>query len=112
MLSRDKVSLNALAFESTCKLIQAVLNRGVCLVEAYIDALGDTTKHRARGQRGSAAAALHCMHRTSLAAAGPNPAAAGARMCRSACRSASQACSSTWRTRSSVQVGGSGAFLA
>lgn len=46
MLARDRVSLNALAFESTCKLIEAVLARGVNLAEAYIDALGDTTKHK------------------------------------------------------------------
>ena len=48
MLSRDRVSLNALAFESTCALIEGVLARGVNLAEAYIDALGDTTKHKAR----------------------------------------------------------------
>ncbi|KAI7838350.1 hypothetical protein COHA_007918 [Chlorella ohadii] len=48
MLSRERVSLNALAFESTCKLIEGVLARGVNLAEAYIDALGDTTKHKER----------------------------------------------------------------
>ncbi|PSC74097.1 ribonuclease H2 subunit A [Micractinium conductrix] len=48
MLSRDRVSLNALAFDSTCKLIDGVLARGVNLAEAYIDALGDTTKHKDR----------------------------------------------------------------
>lgn len=49
MLGRERVSLNALAFESTCALIEAVLARGVNLAEAYIDALGDTTKHKAGG---------------------------------------------------------------
>lgn len=48
MLGRERVSLNALAFESTCALIEAVLARGVNLAEAYIDALGDTTKHKER----------------------------------------------------------------
>lgn len=48
MLGRERTSLNALAFESTCKLIQGVLGRGVNLAEAYIDALGDTTKHKDR----------------------------------------------------------------
>jgi hypothetical protein len=46
MLGRERVSLNQLAFESTCGLIEAVLGRGVHLTEAYIDALGDTTKHK------------------------------------------------------------------
>lgn len=46
MLSRDRVSLNAMAFDSTCKLIEGVLAQGVNLAEAYIDALGDTTKHK------------------------------------------------------------------
>ena len=50
MLSRDRVSLNQLAFESTCKLIEAVLARGVNLAEAYIDALGDTNKHKVAHQ--------------------------------------------------------------
>jgi ribonuclease H2 subunit A len=49
MLGRDRVSLNALAFDSTCALIEGVLGLGVNLAEAYIDALGDTTKHRVRG---------------------------------------------------------------
>ncbi|KAI3432463.1 hypothetical protein D9Q98_004012 [Chlorella vulgaris] len=48
MLGRDRVSLNALAFDSTCALIEGVLGQGVNLAEAYIDALGDTTKHRDR----------------------------------------------------------------
>ena len=52
MLSRDRVSLNALAFDSTCKLIDGVLARGVNLAEAYIDALGDTTKHKVRASLG------------------------------------------------------------
>lgn len=48
MLGRDRVSLNALAFDSTCALIEGVLGQGVNLAEAYIDALGDTSKHRVR----------------------------------------------------------------
>ncbi|KAL4856715.1 Ribonuclease H2 subunit A [Chlorella vulgaris] len=48
MLGRDRVSLNALAFDSTCALIEGVLGQGVNLAEAYIDALGDTSKHRDR----------------------------------------------------------------
>ena len=51
MLSSTRVSLNALAFDSTCKLIEGVLNRGVNLAEAFIDALGDTTRHKARPRR-------------------------------------------------------------
>lgn len=48
MLGRERTSLNALAFDSTCQLIEGVLAAGVNLAEAYIDALGDTTKHRVR----------------------------------------------------------------
>lgn len=50
MLSSTRVSLNALAFDSTCKLIEGVLNRGVNLAEAFIDALGDTTRHKASSE--------------------------------------------------------------
>jgi hypothetical protein len=49
MLGRERTSLNVLAFDSTCALIEGVLARGVNLAEAYIDALGDTTKHKASG---------------------------------------------------------------
>jgi hypothetical protein len=49
MLGRERVSLNAMAFESTCGLIEGVLAAGVNLAEAYIDALGDTSKHRVGG---------------------------------------------------------------
>ncbi|KAL4439043.1 hypothetical protein ABPG77_006980 [Micractinium sp. CCAP 211/92] len=48
MLGRERTSLNALAFDSTCQLIEGVLAAGVNLAEACIDALGDTTKHRER----------------------------------------------------------------
>ena len=49
MLSRDKVSLNALAVDSTVRLIDRALASGVNLVEAYIDTLGDADRHRVGG---------------------------------------------------------------
>ncbi|CAI7906048.1 unnamed protein product [Closterium sp. NIES-54] len=48
MLSRERTSLNAIAFESTAKLIQRVLDQGVNIVEAYVDTLGDPQKHQER----------------------------------------------------------------
>jgi hypothetical protein len=59
MLSSTRVSLNALAFDSTCKLIEGVLNRGVNLAEAFIDALGDTTRHKARTPPACLPACMH-----------------------------------------------------
>lgn len=63
MLGRERTSLNALAFESTCKLVEGVLAAGVNLAEAYIDALGDTTKHRV----GSRSCLLACCMEQMLA---------------------------------------------
>ncbi|GJP43947.1 hypothetical protein CLOM_g3347 [Closterium sp. NIES-68] len=48
MLSRERTSLNAIAFESTAKLIQRLLDQRVNVVEAYVDTLGDPQKHQDR----------------------------------------------------------------
>jgi ribonuclease H2 subunit A len=48
MLSRNRVSLNALAEESTCKLIASVLQHGVNVTEVYIDTVGDADKYQKR----------------------------------------------------------------
>ncbi|CAI5985699.1 unnamed protein product [Closterium sp. NIES-65] len=45
MLSKERTSLNAIAFESTAKLIQRVLDQGVNIMEAYVDTLGDPQTH-------------------------------------------------------------------
>ncbi|GAB4814706.1 hypothetical protein N2152v2_001752 [Parachlorella kessleri] len=46
MLSREKVSLNQLANESTFKLIETVLEQGVNLQEVYVDTVGDAAKYQ------------------------------------------------------------------
>ena len=48
MLRREKVSLNAMAMESTYALIDGVLAAGCHVTEAYIDTLGDPKAHRER----------------------------------------------------------------
>lgn len=48
MLSWNRVSLNALAEESTCKLITSVLQQGVNVTEVYIDTVGDADKYQKR----------------------------------------------------------------
>ena len=48
MLRREKVSLNAMAMESTYALIDSVLAAGCHVTEAYIDTLGDPKAHRER----------------------------------------------------------------
>jgi ribonuclease H2 subunit A len=46
MLGRQRVSLNAMAADSTCKLIRTVLAAGVNLHEIYIDTVGDPDKYK------------------------------------------------------------------
>lgn len=52
MLSRERVSLNELANESTYSLIDAVLARGVNLTEVYVDTVGDAAKYQVSGSVG------------------------------------------------------------
>ena len=46
MLSREKTSLNVLASDSTCSLIETALARGVNLTEVYIDTVGDPGRYQ------------------------------------------------------------------
>ena len=46
MLAGEKASLNALAFASTCSLIERALEAGVNLQEVYVDTVGDAARHR------------------------------------------------------------------
>lgn len=47
MLAPDRESLNALANDSTARLIAAVLDAGINLTRAYIDTVGDADKYKA-----------------------------------------------------------------
>jgi ribonuclease HII len=47
MLSANRVSLNALAMDSTCALINRALQRGVNLTQVFVDTVGDAERHRA-----------------------------------------------------------------
>lgn len=49
MLGRQKTSLNAIAFESTCLLITTAINQGADLQEIYVDTVGDATHYKVRG---------------------------------------------------------------
>lgn len=51
MLSREKVSLNAIASDSTFKLIQHVLDLGVPLTKVFIDTVGDAGRYSERLSR-------------------------------------------------------------
>ncbi|KAL6753144.1 ribonuclease H-like domain-containing protein [Haematococcus lacustris] len=51
MLSRSKVSLNALATNSTVKIIQTVLDRGVKITQVFIDTVGDPERYRQQMER-------------------------------------------------------------
>ena len=42
------VSLNAISFDATCRLIQRALDRNVDVVEAYVDTVGDPDVYRDR----------------------------------------------------------------
>ena len=46
MLSKQKVSLNVMAADSTCKLIRTVLEAGVNLHEIYVDTVGDADHYK------------------------------------------------------------------
>ncbi|DBA66720.1 TPA: hypothetical protein ACH3X2_001870 [Trebouxia sp. C0005] len=48
MLSRDRISLNSLANESTFKLLNDVMQMGVNLQEVFVDTVGDAAKWQAR----------------------------------------------------------------
>ncbi|GFR48536.1 hypothetical protein Agub_g10433 [Astrephomene gubernaculifera] len=48
MLGRDKVSLNALAFEATCHVIRVALEAGANVKQVYVDTVGDADRHRER----------------------------------------------------------------
>ncbi|KAL0019377.1 hypothetical protein WJX77_001826 [Trebouxia sp. C0004] len=48
MLSRDRISLNSLANESTFKLLNDVVQMGVNLQEVFVDTVGDAAKWQAR----------------------------------------------------------------
>lgn len=45
MLSREKVSLNAIAADSTTRIIRAVIDAGADLREVYIDTVGDAERY-------------------------------------------------------------------
>eukprot|EP00879_Flechtneria_rotunda_P022504 GHRR01023755.1.p1 GENE.GHRR01023755.1~~GHRR01023755.1.p1 ORF type:complete len:324 (+),score=117.04 GHRR01023755.1:855-1826(+) len=51
MLGRTRVSLNAIAEQSTIGLIQSLLNGGVQLKEVYIDTVGDPDRYKAKLER-------------------------------------------------------------
>ncbi|KDD72349.1 hypothetical protein H632_c3476p0, partial [Helicosporidium sp. ATCC 50920] len=48
MLSRERTSLNAIAYASTAKLIRKALERGVNITEAYVDTVGDAERYKIR----------------------------------------------------------------
>mmetsp|Transcript_215 Transcript_215/g.574 ORF Transcript_215/g.574 Transcript_215/m.574 type:complete len:347 (-) Transcript_215:33-1073(-) len=51
MLRQKPTSLNAISFDATCRLIRRVLDRGVDVVEAYVDTVGDPDTYRDRLNR-------------------------------------------------------------
>lgn len=51
MLSTRKVSLNEIAYNSTCKLIQHVLDRGIRVTQVFIDTVGDAERYQQRMTR-------------------------------------------------------------
>eukprot|EP00878_Enallax_costatus_P026973 GHUV01028990.1.p1 GENE.GHUV01028990.1~~GHUV01028990.1.p1 ORF type:complete len:202 (+),score=58.52 GHUV01028990.1:637-1242(+) len=51
MLGRARVSLNAIAEQSTIGLIQAVMDAGVQLKEVYVDTVGDPDRYQAKLER-------------------------------------------------------------
>jgi ribonuclease H2 subunit A len=46
MLSTGRTSLNALAFESTVRLLRGVLDMGVDIQQVYVDTVGDADRYR------------------------------------------------------------------
>lgn len=60
MLGRQKTSLNAIAADSTCKLIRTALNHGVDLQEIYVDTVGDAKHYQASIQRGALKDSISC----------------------------------------------------
>jgi len=48
MLSKHKTSLNAIAFDSTCSIINEVLSAGINVKQVFVDTVGDADKHRQR----------------------------------------------------------------
>ena len=48
MLGRQRVSLNAMATDSTCKLIRSALAAGVNVQEIYVDTVGDADTYKRR----------------------------------------------------------------
>lgn len=51
MLAPVPESLNAIAYESTKGILKSILDRGVHLVECYVDTLGDPRRHKERLSR-------------------------------------------------------------
>lgn len=51
MLAPVPESLNAIAYESTRGILQSTLDRGVNVVECYVDTLGDPRRHKERLSR-------------------------------------------------------------
>lgn len=62
MLSREKVSLNAVAADSTIKIIQAVLDLGINLTEVYVDTVGDADRYTTK-LSGESPARPKCSHK-------------------------------------------------
>ncbi|KAF5826043.1 ribonuclease H-like domain-containing protein [Dunaliella salina] len=48
MLSRDRVSLNLLAMESTYKIIRSIMDKGYKLTKVFIDTVGDAERYAQR----------------------------------------------------------------
>ena len=46
MLGRQKISLNAIAADSTCRLIAKAIEKGVNLHEVYVDTVGDPASYK------------------------------------------------------------------
>lgn len=51
MLGRQRISLNAMATESTCKLIRSALAAGVNVQEIYVDTVGDADTYKQKLSR-------------------------------------------------------------
>jgi len=64
MLAPDKVSLNTIAYDSTCKLIQQALQANIDVREIYVDTVGDASSYQVRawsvsGQRAVSSVTLY-----------------------------------------------------
>jgi ribonuclease H2 subunit A len=46
MLAKERISLNSIAMESTCRLIQQAVQTGLNLIHVYVDTVGKPEKHK------------------------------------------------------------------